>query len=118
MQEVTMENLIQGKEYWMEGFTLDYERRLVSHYKPYKMIAKFQKIVVRGDYNSTYAEFTNFRQIKYKDNKDDGYNVSLNDYYWKFYEIIREKVHHDMESRALKKILTNIIKDEYYTYTY
>ena len=115
MQEVTMENLIRGKEYWMECFRLDEEKQLVPFHCRYKIIAKFDKCIDTS-FGSTVASFTNFREIKFKDNKDDGYTISLNRYYWKFYEILKNNVQRDMESRAYKTILQQIIRDEYFEY--
>lgn len=116
MQEVRMENLIPGKEYWMECFTYDDEKKLVPHVCRYKMIAKFDKLI-DSEYGSTSAGFTNFREIKFKDNKTDGYNVKLNNHYWTFYEILKNKVQKDMEIRAYKTILEQQIRDEYFEYS-
>lgn len=115
MQEVKMENLNPGKEYWMECFTHDDERQLVPHYCRYKMIAKFDKCI-DSEYGSMSAGFTNFREIKFKDNKTCGYDVKLNNYYWKFYEVLKNKVQKDMENRAYKTILQKKISDEYFEY--
>ena len=115
MQEVKLENLIQGKEYWLECFTNDYERQLVSHNPPYKMIAKFDVCVVT-EYNCTVARFTNFRDIKLKHDKNLGYSVLLNNHYWKFYEIIKNKVQRDMENRAYNTLLRQKVTDEYFEY--
>jgi len=116
MQEVTMENLIPGKEYWMECFTYNEEGQFVPHRYRYKMIAKFDKCIY-SQYGSTSAGFTNFREIKFKDNKTDGYAVNLNNYYWRFYEVLKNKVQKDMENRAYKTILEEKIRDEYFEYT-
>ena len=116
MQEVTMENLIQGKEYWMECFRHDDEKQLVPFNYRYKLIAKFDKCIDTA-YGSTVASFTNFREIKFKDNKNYGYSVSLNNYYWKFYEILKNKVQKDMEIRAYNTILQQKIRDEYFEYS-
>lgn len=113
MQEVIMENLIQGKEYWMECFNYNEEGQFVPHTYRYKMIAKFDKCI-DSKYGSVSAGFTNFREIKFKDNKTYGYGVKLNNYYWRFYETVKNKVQNDMESRAQYMILRKIIKDEYY----
>ena len=115
MQEVTMENLIQGKEYWMECFNYNEEGQLVPHTYRYKMIAKFDKCI-DSEYGSTSAGFTNFREIKFKDNKTYGYDVKLNNYYWRFYEVLKNKVQKDMENRAYKTILEEKIRDEYFDY--
>ena len=115
MQAVTMNNLIKGKEYWMECFTHDDEKQLVPHKKRYKMIAKFDKYIDTA-YGSVFASFTNFREIKFKVNKDYGYTVSLDNYYWTFYEILENKVQKDMEIRAYNTILRQKVKDEYFEY--
>ena len=115
MHEVTMENLIHGKEYWMECFRHDEEKQLVPFNCRYKTIAKFDKCIDTS-FGTTVASFTNFREIKCKDNKDHGYSVSLNSYYWKFYEVLKNKVQKDMEIRAYKTILEEKIRDEYFEY--
>lgn len=115
MKEVIMENLIKGKEYWMECFTNNDERQFVSHKPPYKMIATFDKCFITEN-NFKVARFTNFRKIKFKSDKDNGYTVTLDNYYWKYYETVKNKVQDDMESRACNMILQKVIKDEYYKY--
>ena len=116
MQEVTMENLIPGKEYWIECFRHDDKKQLVPFQNRYKMIATFDKYTDTS-YGSTLAGFTNFREIKFKENKNYGYSVSLNSYYWKFYEVLKNKVQKDMEIRAYKTILEEKVHDEYFEYT-
>ena len=44
MQEIKKENLIPGKEYYLEAFTTDDNDNFVRHSPRYKMIAKFDKI--------------------------------------------------------------------------
>ena len=112
-----MENLIQGKEYWMECFNYNEEGQLVPHHYRYKMIATFDKCIIDSEYGSTSAGFTNFREIKFKANKTYGYAVKLNNYYWRFYEVLKNKVQTDMEIRAYKTILQQIIRDEYFEYS-
>ena len=117
MQQITKENLICGKEYYLECFTHDEESNFVPHVPRYKMIARFEKLhepnqeVVPG---YTHAWFTNFRPIKYKKCKDYGYPVHLNEF-WNFYEIIEDNVQRDMEKRAYNMILRQVIEDEYFT---
>lgn len=115
MQEVKIADLIQGNEYWMECFTNNDEQQLVPHKKRYKMIAKYDTCSVTKN-GLTLANFTNFREIKYKNFKDYGYTVSLNNYYWKFYKTVKNKMQDNMESRAHNTILQRVIRDEYYKY--
>lgn len=114
MQEITKENLIHGKEYYLEAFTTDENDNFVRHSPRYKMIAKFDKIhapnIISG-YKFSY--FTNFREISCKNKKNCGYDVRLNNF-WRFYEIIEDKVQSDMERRSYNIILQKIVKDEYF----
>lgn len=116
MQEVTLENLIQGKEYWMECFSVNNENQFLPYRRRYKMIARFDKYVHTAYDDTTNIYFTNFRTIKYRNNKNYGYDVTLSDYCWKFYEILKEKVQKDMESRAYDMVLRQKIRDEYFEY--
>ena len=115
MQEVTMENLIHGREYWMEGFTLNAEEQLVSHNPIYRRIAKYD-VTLETNYGLTVAKFTNFRDIKFKDSKDRGYTVTLDYHFWKFYEILEKKVQRDMENRAYNIVIRQKVPDEYFEY--
>lgn len=115
MQEVKFENLIKGKEYWMECFTCNDKQQLIPHNPPYKQIAKYDTHVIT-DFSSTVGKFLNFRDIKFKDDKNRGYTVTLNNYYWKFYETVKQKVQDNMENRAINIILKRVIRDEYYKY--
>lgn len=120
MIEVTKENLVPGKEYFMECFTHDKNENLVSNDPPYKMIARFDKLIPSLVfinhplyYNYKHSRFNNFRRIEYKCDKNMGYDVQLNDL-WRFYEISENNVQRDMEIRAYDTILKNVIKDEYF----
>jgi hypothetical protein len=115
MKEVFQKDLIPGKEYYMECFTTDESGNLVSNNPPYKMIAKFKNLCNPSFIFPFYQHscFTNFRKIQYKNKKNNGYYVELNDF-WKFYEIVEDKVQQDMEKRATDTALQQIIRDEYF----
>lgn len=117
MKEISKENLIPGKEYYIECLTTGKNSdTLVSCSPIYKMIAKFEKLdtldLTTSDYKFSY--FTNFRKIKYKKNKNLGYRVHLN-IFWKFYEIVEDKIQESMEKRSYNMVLQEIVKDEYFT---
>ena len=113
MQEVDRENLVPGKEYYMQCF----ERSCVPPNKPYKMIAKFEKLVdTDPEYTAfpwQWARFTKFRNLKHKNDPTYGRCVQLN-LAWRFYEITRDKVQKNMENRAYNQILLDLIGDEYF----
>lgn len=115
MQEIKKENLIPGKEYYLEAFTTDDNDNFVRHSPRYKMIAKFDKIHAPNSITGyMFSYFTNFREITYKNYKNYGYDVRLNNF-WRFYEIIEDKVQTNMERRAYNMVLQKVIKDEYFT---
>ena len=111
MQEVNRENLVPGKEYYLQDFESGYD----PPQKPYKMIAKFEKLVQsfwNPDFN--WACFTNFRKIEHRNDPSCIRRVELN-YKWRFYEILRDKIQKNMENRAYNMVLQEIVKDEYFT---
>lgn len=110
MQEIHIDNLIPGKEYYLECFT---DNKMVSGNPPYRMTATFQKMVV-NEYDIQVTYFTHFRRLKYKNNKEFSYDVQLNQY-WKFYEKSQEKIQRNMETRAFSRILREVTCDEYFT---
>lgn len=115
MEEVLREKLVCGKEYYIECFTTDNNKQVISHSPSYKMIAKFEKLKKSSIFfDYTFACFSNFRKIQHKNNKNyyDRY-VELN-CHWKFYEISEYKVQKNMESRAYNMVLKKIVKDEYF----
>jgi len=113
MQEVSRENLVPGKEYYLQCF----EPSCAAPMKPYKMIAKFEKLVDVDPEHTVFpwqwACFTKFRNLKHKNDPTYGRRVQLN-LYWRFYEIPRHKVQNNMENRAYNMILLEIIGDEYF----
>ena len=103
MQEVIRENLVPGKEYYLERF----------NYLQQKKIAKFEKLITFNEDSKWWACFTNLREIKYKNNPTSGYYMSVG-YDWKFYEIASRDVQKNMENRAYNRVLLDLIKDEYF----
>lgn len=106
MQEVSRNNLVPGKEYYLQCFTPS----CVPPNKPYKMIAKFEKIA------HLYREricFTNFRKIEHRNDPSCGTSIEL-DLHWEFYEINGPTIQKNMENRAYKEVLSNIVNDEYF----
>lgn len=113
MQEINIDDLIPGKEYYLECFTDIVNNKMGSKNPPYRMIATFQKMVV-NEYDIQVTYFTHFRRLKYKNNKEFSYDVQLNQY-WKFYEKSQEKIQRNMETRAFSRILREVTSDEYFT---
>jgi hypothetical protein len=109
MQEVQREHLIPGKEYYLQSF----EESCLPPHKPYKMIARFNKLAP-SERDFLWACFSNFRNIKCKNKKNYGYNVELN-LCWRFYEISSNTVQKNMEKRAYNMVLLQIVNDEYFT---
>jgi hypothetical protein len=96
MQEIKRENLISGKEYYLQ-----------YSFEVYKMIGTFESVSSDG------AKFSNFRRIceRYK----CWYNRSVKlVHHWKFYEINSNNVQKNMENRAYQMIILNIVNDEYF----
>jgi hypothetical protein len=111
MLEIDRKNLVPGKEYYLQCF----ESTHMPPRKPYKMIAKFEKLLQINMYPLYYAAcFSNFRKIQHKNDKNYGYNVKLNSQ-WRFYEIAQDKVQKNMENRAYNRVLLDLIGDEYFT---
>ena len=115
MKDITKEELIPGKEYYMECLTYDKNKNMVCCNPPYKMIAKFEKLALLygGFSDYQFPHFSNFRKVYYKNNKTAGYNVYLNTF-WRFYEIAEDAAQLEMEKRAYNLVLLEIIKDEYF----
>jgi len=112
MQEIPRENLVPGKEYYLQNF----EKTHQPPRKPYKMIAKFEKLTPSSGFNNyfNWACFTNFRNIKRAADPTYIRDVVLN-LNWKFYEISSHEVQKNIEKRAYNMILQQIVKDEYFT---
>jgi hypothetical protein len=112
MQEIPRENLVPGKEYYMQCFESGHS----PPKKPYKMIAKFEKLVNANPVNGQWqwACFNNFRKLEDRNDPTCVRWVRLNTY-WKFYEIPRDKVQKNMENRAYNMVLLDLIQDEYFT---
>ena len=111
MQEIQRENLVPGKEYYLQSF----EPSQLPPNKPYKMIAKFKKLKpCAGFAVFMFTCFTNFRNIEHKNDSTYGYYVELN-LNWRFYEIAHDKVQKNMEKRAYNMVLLKIVNDEYFT---
>ena len=107
MQEISRENLVPGKEYYMQNF----EKINSPPNKPYKMVAKFEKLEQCNGW--VRACFSNFRKIENRNDPRYGYCVELN-LNWRFYEIAQSRVQKTMESRAYNMVIMKIIKDEYF----
>lgn len=113
MQEISPENLVSNTEYYLERFMKDEYDNSIIHLEPkYKMIAKFEKIET-SIFNCKFPCFNNFRKLKYKNDLERGYRVTLNNY-WKFYESSKCKIQKNMERRAYNKVLQQITNDEYF----
>ena len=112
MQEVNRENLVPGKEYYLQCFCPG----CVRPNKPYKMIAKFEKLE-KPSSTHTNPDFkwvcvTNFRKPEEINDHNCGRCLQL-DCRWWFYEI--PQVQKNMEkNRAYNTILLDLIKDKYF----
>ena len=107
MQEVSRENLVPDKEYYLQCFCPG----CVPPNKPYIMIAKFEKIV------HLYIEricFTNFRKLEHRNDQSCGSNIELA-LHWRFYEINGPTIQKNMENRVYKQVIVDIIGDEWFT---
>ena len=111
MQEVKRENLVPGKEYYLQDFETGYE----PPQKPSKMIAKFEKLI-QSAWNPDYywAFFTDFRKLKDRNNDPSCFRCVQLNYKWRFYEILRDKIQKNMENRAYNRVLLELIGDEYF----
>lgn len=110
MQEILRENLIPGKEYYLQNF----EEAHSPPKNPYKMIAKFEKLEQSyWNLDFKWACFSDFRKIEYRN--DTNYNrcVVLN-HNWRFYEIPSNTIQKNMENRAYNQVLLDLIGDEYF----
>jgi hypothetical protein len=114
MQEVDRENLVPGKEYYLQCFAPS----CIPPNELYKMIAKFEKLVDVNPDNRDLAWqsacFTNFRKLEHRNDPTCVRRVELN-IYWRFYEIPRDKVQKNMENRAYNMVLLDLIQDDYFT---
>ena len=102
MQEVERENLVPGKEYYVENTLYRLKR-----------IAKFDKLLIYDGGSMRWACFNNVREIKYKNFPTDGYSSCMG-YNCKFYEIASREVQKNMENRAYNRVLLDHVKDEYF----
>lgn len=101
MQEILRENLIPGKEYYLENPVYRQKR-----------IAKFDKLLEYNKDSKWWACFDNVREIKYKNYPTHGYSNAIIGYNCKFYEIASRNVQKTMENRAYKTVLLDLIGDE------
>jgi len=102
MQEVPREDLVPGKEYYIENTLYRLKR-----------IAKFDKLLIYDGGSKWWACFNNVREIKYKNYPTHGYS-SIMGYNCKFYEIASSEVQKNMENRAYNRVLLDLVKDEYF----
>jgi hypothetical protein len=110
MQEVSIKNLVPGKEYYMECI----ERMERKFLPPYKMIATFERLEPNNIFpEAIFICVSNFRKIKYKNNKNFGYDAR-SCHGWKYYEIVEHQIQKNMERRAYNMVLQRIINDEYF----
>ena len=103
MQEVPRENLVPGKEYYIENTLYGLKR-----------IAKFDKLLIYDGGSQWWACVNNVREIKYKNFPTQGYSSSMG-YNCKFYEIASREIQKNMENRAYNRVLLDLIQDEYFT---
>jgi hypothetical protein len=102
MQEVDRENLVPGKEYYVENTLYRLKR-----------IAKFDKLLMYDGGSKRWACVNNVREIKYKNFPTHGYSSCMG-YNCKFYEIASREVQKNMENRAYNRVLLDLVKDDYF----
>jgi hypothetical protein len=108
MQEIPRENLIPGKEYYLQNF----EEAHSPPNKPYKMIGLFEKLEPSCGFKAfSWACFSNFRKIEHRNDPTFTRYVCLGSH-WKIYEMPRQKVQKTMENRSYNMILLDLIRDE------
>ena len=110
MQEVKRENLVPGKEYYLQNF----EDAYLPPNKPYKMIGRFEDLEPScGFIEFNWAYFSDFRKIEHRNDPKSTRDVRLGSH-WKIYEITSHKVKQNMENRAYNQVLLGLVKDEYF----
>jgi len=102
MQEVPRENLVPGKEYYIENTLYRLKR-----------IAKFDKLLIYDGGSQWWACVNNVREIKYKNFPTHGYSSCMG-YNCKFYEIASREIQKNMENRAYNMVMLDIIGDEHF----
>jgi hypothetical protein len=114
MEPVSRENLQSGKEYYIECLTYDTDSvTIIPNPNIHRLIATFEKLAATQESNDfKFAFFKYFREVNRTD-KYIGRDVNLN-LLWRFYEVKKYKIQHDMENRALNMVLRQIVGDEYF----
>ena len=108
MQEVLRENLVPGKEYYLQCFAPSY----APPNKPIKMIGIFKKLI--QGFRKELTCFINFRKLDQRNEPSCGTSIELA-LHWKFYEINGPTIQKNMENRVYKQVILDIIGDEYFT---
>jgi hypothetical protein len=114
MEPVAHNDLLPGKEYYIQCLTLEKDEvTIVPNKGIEKLIATFDKLesTPRSD-GFKFAHFKYFRSLRDKD-VEKGYDVRLNEM-WRFYEVKKTHIQQQMENRALNMILRQVIGDEYF----
>jgi len=108
MQEVSRENLIPGKEYYLQCFAPSY----APPNKPIKMIGTFKKLF--QCFRKELTCFINFRKLEHRNDPSLGRPIKLV-LHWRFYEINGSTIQKTMENRVYKQVIIDIIGDEWFT---
>ena len=117
MKHVLPENLIPGKEYYIQSMEMDIEQNLVPRKTIPKMVGTFVKLDFyhnSSEINLLFAYFFNYRYITDYESKV-GRIVNLNKF-WYFYDVEKYKIQEAMENRAVNTILRKITGDKYIYY--
>lgn len=107
MQEIIRENLIPGKEYYVQCFAPSY----APPNKPIKMIGTFKKLI--QGFHKELTCFINFRKLEHRNDPSLGRPIELV-LHWRFYEINGPTIQKTMEKRAYNQILLDVVGDEYF----
>ena len=113
MLEIFQNQLEFGKQYYIESLSRDNDKNIiVSH----KRIATFTYLecIHNHPHGAKWAYFTHFHQIT-ENGIFDGYDVKLHEIGWRYYEVKRNKIQQNMETRVCDIMLRNITGDEYFT---
>jgi len=116
MKEVLPENLIPGKEYYIQSMIANDDGNLIPCKSSQKLVGTFIKrdyIEFSSMFDLLFSYFSNFRFIK--DYESNGRSVNLNKY-WKYYEVEKYTIQQNMENRAINTLLKNITGDQYCYY--
>lgn len=108
MKEIKHEDLVPGKMYYIESLATGENGKTICKYKRIGNFTGYD----HGIYGCKFACFTNYR--KPNDDTFDGYDLQLNSYWWKFYEVKKYNIQQNMETKVCDIKLQEITGDPYF----